>query len=162
MRWKYRIAAVVGAAGIGLGALALTAGGAHAATTLRFTEHETNVEYVIGGHATLSPTSPPGPGDSILFRSDLLQNGANVGFLNAQCVVIFNDNLSCGGFFAFNGKGDIYGTGLLRNGASGNIPSVFDIAITGGTFAYRNVHGDAHAVVLNATDTDWTLNLVTS
>jgi hypothetical protein len=39
---------------------------------------------------------------------------------------------------------------------------VFDVAVTGGTFAYRNAHGDAHAVQINDTDTSFTLNLVTS
>ena len=64
-------------------------------------------------------------------------------------------NALCDTVFAFTNKGDIVGTALVRGS-----PSVYDEAITGGTFAYRNAHGDAHAVV-NGGDVSWTVNFVT-
>jgi hypothetical protein len=159
MRWKYRIGAVVGATGLGLAGLVFASGGAHAAVTLTFHEHDTNVEYLINGQHTLNPTSAPGPGDSLIFRGDL--SGGVSGASEGQCVVTFNNNLLCNAVFEVPGKGDIFGSALLRGGASGNGPAVFDAAVAGGTFAYRNAHGDAHAVSVNQTDTDWTLNLIT-
>jgi hypothetical protein len=126
-----------------------------------FTERTTNQEFVIGGKATLAPQAPPGPGDSFVVRSDLLQAGAVVGYDNVQCTVIFNDNVLCTAMFAFTNRGDIYGSALIRGGAGQNFPSVFDGVVTGGTFAFRNVHGDGHAVGVSPTDTNWTFNLVT-
>ena len=76
--------------------------------------------------------------------------------------VTFNDNILCSAVFAFTNRGDISGTALVRGGAGQNFPTVFDGVVTGGTFAFRNVHGDAHAVLANQTDTNWTFNLVTS
>jgi hypothetical protein len=126
-----------------------------------FTTHQTNFEAVIGGKATLNPTSPPGPGDSFVIRDDILQNGATVGFDNVICTATFNDNVLCNAVFAFNGKGDLTLAALIRGETSANSPQVFDVAVTGGTFAYRNAHGDAHAVNTSQTDTNWTVNFVT-
>jgi len=130
---------------------------ARAGATIRFsfTEHVTNVEAVIDGQRTLTPMTLPGPGDSFLFRSDLLQNGAMVGFGNQACTETFNQNALCTTVFAFANKGDLVGTALVRG-----LPSVYDEAISGGTFAYRNAHGDAHAVI-NGADVNWTVNFVT-
>lgn len=140
----------------------VTATSAGATFEFSFTERTTNQEFVIGGKATLTPQSPPGPGDSFVIRADLLQAGAVIGFDNVQCTVTFNDNILCNAVFAFTNRGDISGTALLRGGAGQNFPTVFDGVVTGGTFAFRNVHGDAHAVVANQSDTNWTFNLVTS
>jgi hypothetical protein len=126
-----------------------------------FSTHETNFEAVIGGHATLNPTSQPGPGDTFIIRDDILQNGANVGFDNVLCTVTFNDNVLCHAVFAFTNKGDITVQALVRGEAGQTSPKVFDVAVTGGTFAYRNAHGDAHAVATSDTDTNWTVNFVT-
>jgi hypothetical protein len=126
-----------------------------------FTEHPTNAEFVINGQKTLQPTAPPGPGDVIVFREDLLQGSTNIGYDNGTCTVTFNNNAFCVAVFAFTNKGDITVTALLRNGAMEGQPAVFDAAVTGGTFAYRNAHGDGHAVNQPNGDTAWTLNLVT-
>ncbi|MHB8465273.1 MAG: hypothetical protein ACYDH6_06840 [Acidimicrobiales bacterium] len=160
MRWKLKLGALIGAVGIATGGVFIaTAGTAHAWTTVTFTEHETNVQFVVDGHSTLTPPQgDPAPGDQIIFRSDLIQNGVVVGFTNGQCTVIFNNNGLCHAVFAFTNKGDIMITALLR----GLQPQVFDASVVGGTFAYNNFHGDAHAVSTNDTDTNWTLNLATS
>lgn len=161
---KRRLAALAAAAVIAVPTvMMLTATQAGANVELTFTERETNIEFVIGGHATLQPTGPFSPGDMLIIRGDLLQGSTNVGYDNVKCTVTFNDNLYCDGVFAFTNKGDVFGSALLRGGAgSENGPSVFDAAITGGTFGFRNAHGDAHAVsVANSNDTNWTFNLVT-
>lgn len=129
---------------------------AGASTRFSFTQHLTNVEAVINGQRTLTPNTLPGPGDVFLFRSDLLQNGVVVGFSNDVCTETFNLNAMCNTVFAFTNKGDLVATTLTRGG----LPGVYDDAITGGTFAYHNAHGDAHAVVSGA-DVNWTVNFVT-
>jgi hypothetical protein len=135
---------------------------------LSFTEHPTNYEAIIGGHMTVNPTSPPGPGDTFVLRGDLLQGSTVIGYDNVKCTVTFNDNEFCDGVFAFAGKGDVFGSALLRGGASASCtqqcPAIFDAAITGGTFSYRNAHGDAHAVNTEnaAGDTNWTFDFVTT
>jgi hypothetical protein len=138
----------------------LTSSSAGAQFRFSFTEHLTNFEATVNGQRTLNPATPPGPGDSFFLRNDLLQNGVVVGFDNIQCTVTFNDNTICSGVAAFTNKGDIVLTGLLRDGATLANPKVFDAAVTGGTFLYRNAHGDAHAVV-NGFDVNWTVNFVT-
>jgi len=129
---------------------------AGATTRFSFTEHLTNVEAVINGQRTLTPMTLPGPGDTFLFRADLLQNGLVVGYSINDCTETFNLNSICSTVFAFTGKGDLMGTALTRGE-----PSVYDEAITGGTFAYRNAHGDAHAVYHGGADVNWTVNFVT-
>lgn len=129
---------------------------------ISYTAHQTNIEFVIDGHATLQPTGPFSPGDELIIREDFLQGTTNIGYDNVICTDTFNDNLFCNAVLAFTGKGDMTGTVLLRGGAATEQgPGVFDAAITGGTFSYRNAHGDAHAVAQSNGDTAWTINLVT-
>ena len=153
---KCRIALLVAAVAVAAPAVVIlnsTQAGANVAFS--FTEHLTNVEAVINGQRTLTPMTLPGPGDSFIFRGDLLQNGAVVGFTNNVCTEAFNQNAICNTVFAFTNKGDLVGTALIRGE-----PSVYDQAITGGTFAYRNAHGDTHAVIKGA-DVDWTVTFAT-
>jgi hypothetical protein len=126
-------------------------------------QHNTNFEAAIGG-AAASPNPPqkaPAPGDRFIIRDDLLQGSTNIGYDNIVCTVTFNDNLLCDALFAIINKGDIHGTALLRGGAAANGPSVFDGAIDGGTFAYRNAHGDVHIVSLPNGDSQLNFNFVT-
>ena len=153
---KRRLALLVAAVAVAAPALViLNSAQAGATTRFSFTEHLTNIEAVINGQRTLTPMTLPGPGDTFLFRADLLQNGTVVGFSNNVCTETFKQNAICNTVFAFTNRGDLMGTALTRG-----VPTVYDEAITGGTFAYRNAHGDAHAVV-NGADVDWTVNFVT-
>jgi hypothetical protein len=138
------------------------AGQAGATWEFTFTDHQTNFQAIIGGQSTLNPTSAPGPGDTFVIRDDIIQNGSTVGYDNVACTVTFNDNLLCNAVLAFNGKGDLTATALLR-GDAGNVtlPYPFDVAITGGTFLYRNAHGDAHVVDTTQGDSTWTVNFAT-
>ncbi len=153
---KRRLAVLVAALAVATPAFVIL-NNAQAGANIRFsfTEHVTNVEAVIDGQRTLTPMTLPSPGDTFIFRSDLLQNGAVVGFGNEVCTEAFNQNGICTTVFAFTNKGDLVGTALVRG-----LPSVYDEAITGGTFAYRNAHGDAHAVI-NGANVNWTVNFVT-
>src|SRR5258708_2800379 len=144
-RFAFLVAAIAIAAPI---LIIANIGSAGATFEFSFTSHPTNFEAVIDGHATLNPSSPPGPGDRVIIREDLLQGTTNIGYSNIVCTVTFNDNELCDALFAFAGKGDLTGTALIRGGAGQSGPSVFDGAVTGGTFAYRNAHGDAHIVNL--------------
>ena len=136
--------------------LLLNSAPAGASVHFGFTQHLTNFEAVINGQHTTTPMTLPGPGDTFIFRSDLLENGVVVGFSNDVCTETFNLDAMCNTVFAFTNKGDLMATALTR----GPDPSVYDDAITGGTFAYRNAHGDAHAVVSGA-NVNWTVNFVT-
>jgi len=127
---------------------------AGATISFGFTDRFTNFEAVVNGQHTAAPTTVS-PGDTLVFRGDLLQNGAVVGYSTESCTETFNLNALCNTVFAFTNKGDLVGTALVRGS-----PSVYDEAITGGTFAYRNAHGDAHAVV-NGADVNWTVNFAT-
>jgi hypothetical protein len=64
----------------------------------------------------------------------------------------------CDAVWAFTGRGDIVGSGLIRDEVdpSGNGPSVFDAAITGGTFAYAHASGSIHFVSTGETTTQET------
>jgi hypothetical protein len=158
-----RIAVAAGALVVAIPAvLMLTTSGAGATFEFSFTTHQTNFEAVIGGQASLNPTGNLGPGDGFVLREDIIQNGATVGYDNVDCTVIFNDNTLCNAVFAFNNVGDLTLNGLLRGEVGPNSPTAFDVAVTGGTFAYRNAHGDAHAVTVNPTDTNWTVNFATT
>ena len=157
-----RLALLVAAIAVAAPVLIMTNVGAAGATfEFTFTSHPTNFEAIIGGHATVNPSAQPGPGDTFIIRDDLLEGTTNVGFDNVTCTVTFNDNLLCNAVFAFTGKGDLMGTALLRGGAGGNGPSVFDGAIEGGTFAYRNAHGDVHITTQPSGDSQNTVNFVT-
>jgi hypothetical protein len=138
-------AAVVGGGAL-VGATASQAGASSEFTVLG---HTTNTEFVTATGGSLVPKGPLAPGDRILVRQDDSENGALVGYSNIACTVMFNDNALCDGIIAITNKGDLHVTGLLR-GAAGpaGVPKAFDSVANGGTFAFRNAHGDIHTVVL--------------
>jgi len=157
---KRRLALLVAAVAIAVPAF-LIVNGAQAGATTRFSfiQRPTNFEALINGQhvVTFTPNTTAGPGDSFIFRSDLLQNGVVVGYSNDVCTETFNSFALCNTVFAFTGRGDLIATFLSR----GAFPKTYDDAITGGTFAFRNAHGDAHAVFNGSTDVSWTVNFVT-
>ena len=129
--------------------IAATASRAGASSEFTLVAHTTNVEFLTAGGASPVPTGQLAPGDRILLRQDVSQNGTVVGYSNVVCTATFNDNALCDAIIAIRNRGDLHATGLLRGAVGPNgIPGVFDTAVNGGTFAYRNAHGDAHAVVL--------------
>lgn len=133
----------------GAAVVAATASRAGASTELSVVGHTTNVAVVTATGASPALKGPLAPGDRLVLRQDLSRNEQLVGYSNIVCTVTFNDNALCDGILAITGKGDLHVTGLLR-GAVGpaGVPKAFDSVLDGGTFAYRNAHGDFHTVVL--------------
>jgi hypothetical protein len=157
---KLRLLACAGTLALVLGVFVMNAPTAGAGSEFSLIGHQTNIQFVIG--AVSSPTPPTGPfnpGDRVLIREDLSRDNAVVGWDNIDCTVTFNDNLLCTALYAINGKGDLHLTALLRGGASQQGTSVFDAIVDGGTFAYRNAHGDAHLTDLANGDTQVTFTL---
>ena len=139
-----RLSAILFAGGVGVVATASQAGASSEFTVLN---HKTNVEFVTATGASLVRPGAFVPGDRIVLRDDLSENGVLVGYSNSVCTVTFNDNVLCDLILAFANTGDIHATALLRGsvGPSGP-PTVFDATVDGGTFAYHTAHGSAHVV----------------
>jgi hypothetical protein len=145
-----KILAVVVALVVGGGiTVAATASQAGASTEFTVVSHLTNFEFAQAKGTSLVPSLPFVVGDRFMFRTDLIENGSNVGYTNEMCTVIFNDNVMCDEIYALTNRGDLHITTLLR-GAAGpsSIPKAADLIVDGGTFAFRNAHGSAHIVTL--------------
>jgi hypothetical protein len=140
--------------------VAVTASQAGASSEFTVVSHTTNVEFIAARGVSLVPTLPFVPGDRLVERADLTQNGAAVGFENAACTVIFNDNVMCDEIWAFTNKGDMQLSTLVRGAAGPNgPPAVADLIVEGGTFAFHGAHGFAHAVRLPNNDQSTTFAL---
>jgi hypothetical protein len=155
---------------VALGTVVLAGGGLIAATTssagaaieTTFISHTTNVEFVTASGASLTPPAAFVPGDRVIVRNDDSQGSTVTGHDEDVCTVMFNDDIMCEGVAAVTNVGDISFTFLERGGALPNPPSVYDGAINGGTFGYRNAHGSFHAVVQPNGDTQVTVAFVTT
>jgi hypothetical protein len=152
-----------------LGALAAASAGLIIADTssaganveATFTAHVTNIEYVTSSGSSLTAPATLVPGDRTIVRFDDIQGTNVVGFTNAVCTVTFNNNELCDAVSSTTNVGDL-SISLLLRGAAVAFPSVYDGSINGGTFAYRNAHGDFHAVVQSNGDIVITVNFVTT
>lgn len=143
MRNKLLAAAVAALLIGGVGDVAI-ATSARASTTVVYNHHLTNEQWVFtDGTTDFHPHGPPSPGDRNFLRFEISQNGNVVGYANVTCTFIFNGNSQCIGVDAITGRGDLILAGLVRpNGEAP--PAVFDLAITGGTFAFSGARGDVH------------------
>ena len=152
------VALVVGG-GIAVGVTASQAG---ASSEFTLASHLTNVEFITAqaGPSTSFPTSPMVPGDRLITRDDLTQNGSPVGHLEAMCTVTFNNEFVCESIAALTNRGDLHASFLARASGPGVLafPTVYDLIVDGGTFAFRNAHGSAH-VVANGGDATVTFTL---
>jgi hypothetical protein len=135
--------------------VAVTASQAGASSEFALGSHLTNVEFITAqaGPSTSFPTSPMVPGDRLETRDDLTQNGSPVGHLEAMCTVTFNNDFMCESIFALTNRGDLHASFLGRASQPGVVgfPTVYDLIVDGGTFAFSNGHGSAH-VVANGAD----------
>jgi len=147
---RYRLLACLSALLLaGGGLIVATAQQAGAQTEFTVVATQTNFEIILAnGTVTQNPTAPLQAGDRFTLRESLAQGSTVVGFDNVDCSVTFNNNTLCDAVWAFTGRGDIMGTALLRDEVdpNSNGPSVFDAAITGGTFAYAHASGSIHFV----------------
>ena len=146
----------------GAGLIVATTSAASADIEISFTTHTTNLEFITAAGASLTPPGPLVPGDRIIVRDQDSEGSTVSGYDEFACTVTFNDDELCDGVASVTGVGDISVTFLERGGAGSNSPSVFDGAITGGTFGYRNAHGSFHAVVLPNGDNQVTVDFVTT
>jgi hypothetical protein len=89
------------------------------------------------------------PGDRLMTRDDLTQNGSPVGYLESLCTETFNYEFMCESTLALTNRGDLHISFLARANQHGvfGFPAVYDLIVDGGTFAFRNAHGSAHVVV---------------
>ena len=139
------VALVVGGGAV----VGVTASQAGASSQFTVVAHGTNAEFVTATGASVAPSGPLVPGDRLVLRADLLQNGTVVGSTEVICTVAFNGDLFCDGIDTINNRGDLHVTTLLRGAVGpGGIPKVFDIVVDGGTFAFQNAHGSGHVTVL--------------
>jgi hypothetical protein len=141
------LAALVVGGGI---TVAVTASQAGASSEFTLGSHLTNLEFITAqaGPSTSFPTSPMVPGDRLITRDDLTQNGSPVGHLEAMCTVTFNNEFVCESIAALTNRGDLHASFLARASGPGVLafPTVYDLIVDGGTFAFRNAHGSAHVV----------------
>ena len=142
------VALVVGG-GIVVGVTASQAG---ASSEFTLGSHLTNLEFITAqaGPSASFPTSPMVPGDRLITRDDVTQNGAAVGHLVNLCTLTFNNEFMCEGTWALTNRGDLH-TSFLARGSQPSVlafPKVYDLIVDGGTFAFRNAHGSAHGFSL--------------
>jgi hypothetical protein len=145
------VALVVG----GAVTVAVTASQAGASSEFTLGSHLTNLEFITAqaGPSTSFPASPMVPGDRLVARDDLTQNGSPVGYLESICTDTFNSEFLCDSTYALKNRGDLHASFLARGNPhfSFSFPAVYDLIVDGGTFAFHNAHGSAH-VVANGAD----------
>jgi hypothetical protein len=142
--------------------VAVTATQAGASSEFTLGSHLTNLEFITAqaGPSTSIPTSPMVPGDRLITRDDLTQNGSPVGHLENMCTLTFNNEFMCEEDIAITNRGDLHSSFLARGNQPSvfGFPAVYDLIVDGGTFAFRNAHGSAH-VVANGGDATVTFAL---
>ena len=117
-------------------ALALTAAGASA--------HDNGKTFQLTGKALGPPTmidlGAPGPsaGDQQIITMDVFKGDKRVGASHVVCTVVRAGVAQCDNVTSLPG-GQIVATGLVTDAQEETSP--FVQAITGGTGAYRNAHG---------------------
>ncbi|WP_028067252.1 allene oxide cyclase barrel-like domain-containing protein [Solirubrobacter soli] len=117
-------------------ALALTAAGASA--------HENGKAFEVTGKVIAPPTmidlGTPGPGvgDQQIISMDVFKGAQKIGSSHVVCVRVRADVAQCDNVTHLP-AGDIVATGLVTDAQEETSP--FIQAITGGTGAYRNAHG---------------------
>jgi hypothetical protein len=118
-------------------ALALTAAGASA--------HENGKTFEVTGKVIAPPTmidlGTPGPstGDQQIITMDVFKGAKQLGESHVVCVTVRAGIAQCDNVTHLPG-GDIIATGLVTDAQEETSP--FTQAITGGTGAYRNAHGE--------------------
>jgi hypothetical protein len=118
-------------------ALALTAAGASA--------HENGKAFEVTGKVIAPPAAidlgAPGPsaGDEQIISMDVFKGAKKIGESHVVCVTVRAGVVQCDNVTHLP-AGDIVATGLVT--AAQEETSPFTQAITGGTGAYRNAHGE--------------------
>jgi hypothetical protein len=117
-------------------ALALTAAGASA--------HENGKSFEVTGKVIAPPTmidlgaAGPSTGDQQIITMDVFKGAKKIGESHVVCVTVRAGTAQCDNVTSLPG-GQIAATGLVTDAQEETSP--FIQAITGGTGAYRNAHG---------------------
>ena len=121
-----RCLALLAALAVGGGiTVAVTASRAGASSEFTLGSHLTNLEFITAqaGPSTSIPASPMVPGDRVVTRDDLTQNGSPVGHLEAMCTVTFNNEFMCESIAALTNRGDLHASFLARASQPGVLGS---------------------------------------
>lgn len=106
-------------------------------------------------------TRGPSLGDEIVHSGEILRNGSVVGVFGEVCTTVRagheadEDDLQCLGTAKLP-EGQFTTHGLASG--SGHEPT--EVAITGGTGAYRTAHGYIHSVPISSTENRITVHLI--
>jgi hypothetical protein len=155
------VLAALGLAGCTSSAAAsLTSDGA--VRTISVVAHQTDLIFVTAaGSSSQYPRGPLSPGDRILGRDELLQNGSTIGNDFEDCTVSFRLHVLCDDMVEVNNVGDLHLTWMFQWPNSGTTgPTQWDGVVDGGTDAYANAVGDYHAQALPNEDDSITLRIV--
>jgi hypothetical protein len=129
--------------GLVAAATAAVLGGTSLATATSGTQRHVFVLKEVQVKSTfinLSHTQNGAPGDEFIFRSKMLErDGVRVGWIQAVCTLVFNNQLQCEGTFTLPG-GTLAASALV--GGSNATP----VAINGGTGRYAGWTGQETSV----------------
>ncbi|MEI5007293.1 hypothetical protein ACFWOY_25915 [Streptomyces sp. NPDC058423] len=113
-----------------------------------------------GTGTTMVDNGTPGPGlgDQIIITAKLFRNGRSYGSEAAVCTRVAPATTHCTGTFSLP-LGQVTWQ-HLKSTPVGTPPSDFDVAVTGGTGAYRTARGHAHIGRIAEEGGSFTLYLV--
>jgi hypothetical protein len=145
-------------AGLAIGGISATGSG-HAAAApaqlrnaqeISFIAQGTNWLFVTpSGTSSQYPTGPLVPGDRVLGRDDLKQQGSDIGSDYEVCTVSFNRNVLCDDMVTITNVGQLHITWMFQWPATGPAgPSSWSGVVDGGTGAYENAIGSYQAQAL--------------
>jgi hypothetical protein len=130
--------------------------------TVTVVAHQTDLAFVTpSGSSSHYPRGPLSPGDRVLDREDLSQQGSTVGSGFEVCTVSFDLNVLCDYVAEMTGAGDLHVTWNFQWPSSGTTgPTAWDGVVDGGTGDYANAVGDFHAQALPTGDINITLRIL--
>jgi hypothetical protein len=95
---------------------------------------ESGSRQILQDEATQSPpdfTKPIPPGDSIVFKADLLQHSTTVGEARGECTSVFDTKFVCNAVFSITGHGTL------------GLQVLFDLAHPEGDYVVTGGTGDS-------------------
>jgi hypothetical protein len=136
----------------------------HNAHTISALIHRTNLVFVTtSGPPSPYPTGALTPGDRVLGRDDILQQGSRIGSDYEVCTVNFDLHVLCDDMVEITSMGQVHLTWMFQWPSSGTTgPSAWQGVVDGGTGAYATATGDFQAQALPGGDDSITVRIVKS
>jgi hypothetical protein len=124
--------------------------------------HQTDLLFVTtSGSASPYPTGPLVPGDRVLGRDDIEQNGSDIGSDYEVCTASFGLNVLCDDMVNITNNGQLHVTWSFQWPASGTTgPPNWSGVVDGGTGIYQNAIGSFQAQLLPDHDVNITMHIV--